>query len=219
LRVRFQSCRAFYTPAGSRFARRHQWQWEKVMRILLGLIFLVAFEVPALAAGTQQVLHDRCIAAIVDSGQPADRKALKETTIPLAESGFLFQFADPDGGTFSCQICDDGNPAVTACGSIGLQLSFRPKDGELKQLPAELDRKCTYFLQKEIKPRSDQRFIVHDIVKRIQVTAEHTDTRWVYQMQLDGNPYRCVIRKSDGTFRVEKQNGNDWKPLAAGSLF
>jgi hypothetical protein len=189
------------------------------MRIVFVLLLLSMLQAPALAAGTQQVLHDRCVAAIAGSGQPADLKALKETTIPLAESGFLFQFADAGGGTFSCQICDDGNPAVTACGSIGLQLSFRLKDGELKQLPAELDRKCTYFLQKEIKPRSDQRMIVHDIVKRIQVSTEHTDTRWVYQMQLDGNPYRCVIRKSDGTFRVEKQTGSDWKPLAAGSLF
>lgn len=184
---------------------------------LTGLLLLNGFAFAA--GGTQGALHDRCVAAIGASGLPADVKALHETAIPLAESGFLFQFADAAGATFSCQICDDGNPANHACGSIGLELSWRPKDGEMKRLPAELDRKCIYFLQKEVKPREEALFIDHAIVKRIDVSADHTDTRWVYKMELDGNPFRCVIRKSDGNFRVERQTGDDWRPIAAGVLF
>ena len=116
-------------------------------------------------------------------------------------------------------ICDDGNPANHSCGSIGLELTWRPKEGELKRLPAELDRKCAYFLQKEMKPHEEALLIDHAIVKRIQVKADHTETRWVYKMELDGNAFRCVIRKSDGNFRVERQNGDDWRPIAAGVLF
>jgi hypothetical protein len=189
------------------------------MRLLPALFLLVMLPNAHAAGGAQAALHQRCVAAIAASGEPANMKALKETTIPMGESGFLFQFAAADGGTFTCQICDDGNPAVHACGSIGLELSFRPKDGEMKKLPAELDKKCTYFLQKEMKPRASSEFIDHAIVSRIHVTPDHSDKSWVYQMELDGNPYRCVIRKSDGNFRVDKQTGTDWRPIANGVLF
>jgi hypothetical protein len=190
------------------------------MRITLAFLFLLALHATTALAATKAALHDRCTAAIAASGQPASIKALKQTmAVSLGESGFLFQFTDKDGGAFSCQVCDDGNPAVHACGSIGLELSYRPKAGEMQRLPAELDKKCTYFLQKETKSRASGEFIDHDIVKRIHVTPDHTDTRWVYQMELDGNPYRCVIRKSDGSFRVEKQTGGDWRPIANGVFF
>jgi hypothetical protein len=189
------------------------------MRYVLASICLFALCCASAAAATQAALHDRCVAAIAASGRPADMKALKQTAIPMGESGFIFQFAGADGGTFSCQVCDDGNPAVHACGSIGLELSWRPKDGEMQRLPAELDKKCTYFLQKEIKPRSDTRFVDHAMVQRIHLTADHSDKSWVYNMELDGNPYRCVIRKSDGNFRVDKQAGGDWRPIANGVLF
>jgi hypothetical protein len=191
---------------------------ESPMRLLLALFLLVILPGAHAAGGAQAALHQRCVAAIAASGQPANMKALKETTIPMGESGFLFQFAAADG-TFTCQICDDGNPAVHACGSIGLELSFRPKDGELQKLPAELDKKCTYFLQKEMKPRGEALFIDHAIVQRIHVTPDHSDKSWVYQMELDGNPYRCVIRKSDGNFRLESKKSDDWRPIAGGVLF
>jgi len=190
------------------------------MRLLLTLIFLLPLTATAYAAGnTQSALQQRCVAAITASGQPANIKALKQTTIPMGESGFLFQFTAADGAAFTCQICDDANPANHACGSIGLELSYRPKDGEMQKLPAELDKKCTYFLQKEIKPRSDPQFIDHAIAQRIHVTSDHSDKSWVYQMELDGNPYRCVIRKSDGNFRLESKKGDDWRPIAGGVLF
>jgi hypothetical protein len=190
------------------------------MRILFALISLFALHTAIAAGSSQAALHDRCVTAIAASGQPANTKALKETTIPMGESGFLFQFADRDGGTFTCQICDDGNPAVHACGSIGLELSYRPKDGEMKKLPAELDKKCTYFLQKELRSPASTPFIDHAMVKKIHVTEDgSTDSRWVYKMDYDNGAYRCVVRKSDGSFRVEVQAGNDWKVLANGVLF
>ena len=190
------------------------------MRLLLILIFLAPLSAAHAAGSTQAALQQRCTAAIAESGQSANMKTLKQTmTVPTGESGFLFQFTAADGGTFTCQICDDGNPANHACGSIGLELSYRPKDGEMQKLPAELDKKCTYFLQKEIKPRSDTRFIDHAMAARIHVTPDHSDKSWVYQMELDGNPYRCVIRKSDGNFRVEGKKGDEWRPIAGGILF
>jgi hypothetical protein len=190
------------------------------MRIFAALTLLLAFPVCGLAAGaTQATLHDRCIAAIASSGKPADTKALHETAIPMGESGVLFQFEDTAAGTFSCQVCDDDNPDNQTCATVGLRLTFRPKDGELKDLPAELDKKCAYFLQKESKPPAQGMTIDHAMIKRIQTTPDHTDTRWVYKMELDGKQSRCVIRKSDGDFRVERQQGDSWRPIAAGVMF
>ena len=57
------------------------------------------------------------------------------------------------------------------------------------------------------------------MVQRIQITPDHTDSRWVYQMKLDDGQFRCVIRKSDCSFRVERQEGDDWRPIAAGVMF
>jgi hypothetical protein len=196
---------------------------EKFMRtliVLLTLMFALHVHIGA-AASLQNTLHERCVTAIGASGQAADMKALKGSTIPLGEEGFLFQFSDAAGGTFSCQACDDINPAAVGCASLGVELSYRPKDGEMKRLPAEIDRKCTFYLQKEIALRSggSNPFINHDVVKRIHISADNSDTRWVYNMELDGNAYRCVVRRNDGSFRVEKQTGADWRPIAAGSMF
>ncbi|MBL8272347.1 MAG: hypothetical protein JNJ74_00965, partial [Xanthomonadales bacterium] len=74
-------------------------------------------------------------------------------------------------------------------------------------------------LQKEVKPRSDTRTIDHAMAARIQSTLTQTDARTVYAMQLDGGSYRCVIRRSDGSFRVERQEGEEWRPIAAGLFY
>lgn len=184
---------------------------------MLAAMVGVASPDPAGAAG-QTTLRDRCTAAIDASGQAPPSKGLKETAIPLGDQGFLFQFTAADGGVYSCQVCDDDNPAKP-CGSMGLALSFRPRDGELDHLPAELERKCRGALQKEVKPRSDARYIDHAMAARIQSTLTQTDTRTVYAMQLDGGSYRCVIRTSDGSFRVERQQGEEWRPIAAGLFY
>ncbi len=168
------------------------------------------------ASSVKQILRDRCFAAIEASEVPAKRNTLKESSLELGEGRYMFEFHKPDGGSFFCQICDETNRSLD-CGTLGLRLTHRPAGGESKDLPAELDRKCAYFLQKEIT--SPRREIDHELVQRIRITPDHTDTRWVYQMSLDGGEFRCVIRKSDGSFRVERQEGDDWRPMAAGTMF
>ncbi len=190
---------------------RYRFAWLSVA--LIG----AAASGPTHAAG-QAALRDRCTAAIDASGNAPPSKGLEETAIPLGDQGVLFQFTAADGGVYSCQVCDDDNPAMP-CGSMGLELSFRPRDGELEQLPAELERKCRGALQKEVKPRSDTRYIDHAMAARIQTTLTQTDARTVYAMQLDGGSYRCVIRRSDGSFRVERQEGEEWRPIAAGLFY
>jgi hypothetical protein len=189
------------------------------MRAII-IVLLLSLNASIACAAGQAALHNRCTVAIGESGQGADVKALKQTmSVPLGDSGFLFQFTDKAGGVFSCQVCDDDNPALHSCGSMGLDLSYRPKDGEMQRLPAELDRKCTFYLQKEKKSRKSSEFIDHAIAKRIHLVPEHTDSRWVFNMELDGAPYRCVIRKSDGSFKVDEKRGDEWRPIANGILF
>ena len=167
----------------------------------------------ATAANDRGALDKRCRVAMGENGAAT---GLKETmAVAMGNSGWMFQYGTPDGGTWSCQACDDDDPAAE-CGSKGLMLSLRPATGESKQVPAELDRKCVYMLQKEVKPRSDERFIAHEIAARVKVSPRHNDTRYVYDMSLDDGSYRCVIRKSDGSFRVERQEGEEWRPIAAG---
>ena len=75
------------------------------------------------------------------------------------------------------------------------------------------------FSAKGIIRKQKRNGVNHDLVKRITINPAHTDTRWVYKMGLDGEEFQCVIRKSDGSFRVERKQGEDWRPLAAGTLF
>lgn len=165
----------------------------------------------AAAAATKEQLHERCLAAI-ESNDVA-RASVKETLgVQMGEAGWMWQFTAADGGVYSCQVCDDGNPAAP-CLSMGLRLAYRPKDGELQEMPAELDRKCVSAVQKEAKPRSDDRFIAHEIAARVSTTPAHTDKNWVYNVSLDGAAYRCVIRKLDGNFRSERQEGEEWRPF------
>jgi len=115
------------------------------------------------AANDRGALNKRCLTAISASGTPA--AGLKETMgVAMGGSGWLFQFGAPDGATWSCQVCDDDDPAAE-CGSKGLMLTLKPASGDPRQVPAELDRKCVFMLQKEVKPRSDGRFIAHEIVR------------------------------------------------------
>jgi len=184
--------------------------------------YFLAFLVMVLGAGAVQAegkaaLRDRCLKAIAGSGQAADASKFTETATSLGDSGFLFQFASAEGNFF-CQICDDSNPELD-CGTLGLMLTFRGKEGEARQLPAELDRKCLFHLQREVGDRSGRLTVRHDLVERTKVTPAHTDARWVYNMSLDDQQFRCVVRKSDGSFRVEQQQGAEWRALAAGILF
>ena len=168
------------------------------------------------AATGKAAMRQRCLAAVAASGHPAAPKPTGENAYDAGPGNYLFEFKQPDG-SFFCQVCDDNDENAT-CASLGLELSFRPAQGEQEQLPAELDRKCLYFLQKELGPRGSLT-INKSLVERVKVTPTHTDQRFVYMMNLSMDEYRCVIRKSDGNFLLEKHNGADWKPIAAGLMF
>lgn len=185
-------------------------------RFLLA-VFLSLVGIAAAHAEGKTALRDRCLKAIAASGQAADASKFTESATPIGDSAFLFQFVSANGNFF-CQVCDDSNPKLD-CGSMGLILNFRGQDGKTRQLPAELEKKCLFYLQKEVSGRGGISNIRHDLVERTKVTPAHTDARWVYQMALDQEQYRCVVRKSDGNFRVEQQQGEDWRALAAGILY
>ena len=177
----------------------------------------VAEPKPRTATGGKAAMRARCLAAVAESGKPSAAKPAAENAYDAGPGNYLFEFKQPEGGSFFCQICDD---SATECLNLGLELSFRPAQGEQERLPAELDRKCVYFLQKEVtKKHRGTMKIDQEIVDRVQVTATHTDARFVYRMALDKAEYRCVIRKSDGNFLVERQQGSEWRPIAAGLMF
>src|SRR5688572_26140151 len=94
------------------------------------------------AAASPESLDTRCRAAIAHEDVAVPRVGLKQTlSVATSPHAHLFQYTAADGGIFSCQLCDDHNPAA-ACPSLGIDLSYRPSAGELRRLPAELDRKC-----------------------------------------------------------------------------
>jgi hypothetical protein len=182
------------------------------------LIVILLF-LPMLAfSAVKNVLHDRCVAAIDASGMNVKAKDLKESVMDLPGGRYMFEYKDAEGGSYFCDICDDHNPAVQ-CGTLGLRLVYRPKEGAAKDLPAELDKKCMYYLQKELSETKSALDVNHDLVKRISITPSHSDKRWVYKMGLDGEEFQCVIRKSDGNFRVERKQGDEWRPIATGILY
>ena len=164
----------------------------------------------------KQALRARCLAAIA-ANDPAVKPSTLKETIGMESGGghYLFELKQADGARFVCQVCDESNPSVD-CGMLGLRLAHQPAGGETRDLPAELDRKCAYFLQKEVtrSPAVNQA-----VVRRIRITPDHTDRSWLYLMVLDEKDYRCVVRKSDGNFRVEAKTGETWRPIATGILF
>jgi hypothetical protein len=189
----------------------------RAMYRLIATGLLLAATLPVAATNDREPLGKRCLASIAENGTPA--AGLTETMgVAMGGSGWLFQYADPNGATWSCQVCDDTDPAAE-CGSMGLMLTLKPASGEPHQVPAELERKCVFYLSREIKPRDDDRFIAHEIAARVKATPHHTDTRYAWDLSLDDKAYRCVIRKSDASFRVEQQDGAEWKPIAAGVLW
>lgn len=165
--------------------------------------------VVAAVAATKEQLHERCLVAI--ELNDVARASVKQTLeAGMGSAGWTWQFTDAGGGVYSCQVCDDANPAAT-CLKMGLRLAYRPKDGELKEMPAELDRQCVSAVQKEMKPRGDNRFIAHEIAARVTTTPAHTDRNWVFDASLDGESFRCVIRKYDGNFRTERMVDGEWR--------
>ncbi len=187
--------------------------------LALGIIILApgaADAQQAEASSVKHALRERCLAAIAANDPSAKPSTLKETIgMESGDGQYLFELKQADGARFVCQVCDEANPNVD-CGMLGLRLAYQPAGGETRDLPAELDRKCAYFLQKEVT-RSPA--INREVIQRIRITPDHTDKSWLYTMNLDEKAYRCVVRKSDGNFRVEVKNGDTWRPIATGILF
>jgi hypothetical protein len=168
------------------------------------------------SSSVRQVVRERCLAAIAANDASVKPSSLKETIDMEAGAGhYLFEWKQADGARFVCQVCDEANPDIE-CGTLGLRLGYQPAGGETRDLPAELDRKCAYFLQKEVTRSAA---INRAVVQRIRITPDHTDRSWLYMMNLDEKDYRCVVRKSDGNFRVEAKTGDTWRPIATGVLF
>lgn len=172
---------------------------------------------PALAGPA--ALRDRCLAAIESGGTGATKASVTETmSVATGEHSHLYQFTAKDGGVYSCQLCDDRNPEAD-CMTVGIDLAYRPAAGELRRLPAELDRKCAHDVVRELGTPEQRMQVRHDVLARIETTERHTAQRRVYDMKLDGTDYRCVIRESDGSYRVERRDGDEWRALGAGTYW
>jgi hypothetical protein len=190
-----------------------------LVAVAFGIIMLApgaANAQKAEASSVKQALRERCLAAIA-ANDPSAKPSTLDETIGMDSGGghYLFELKQANGARFVCQVCDEANRNVD-CGMLGLRLAYQPAGGETRDLPAELDRKCAYFLQKEVT-RSPA--INRAVIQRIRITPDHTDKSWLYMMNLDEKEYRCVVRKSDGNFRVEAKNGDTWRPIATGILF
>lgn len=190
-----------------------------LVTLAFGMILLAPGPTNAQNQETSSVRHalrERCLAAIAANDPSAKLSTLKETIAMDSGGGhYLFELKQADGARFVCQVCDEANPTVD-CGMTGLRLAYQPAGGETRDVPAELDRKCAYFLQKEVT-RSPA--VNRAVIQRIRIVPDHTDKSWLYMMNLDEKEYRCVVRRSDGNFRVEARNGDTWRPIATGILF
>lgn len=168
-------------------------------------------------AQVRDVLVARCRKAAGESGRTTDAEKLKTAVTPLSASRILVKLTDAQG-EFTCQVCDDTDPSVN-CGTMGLQLSHKDTSGESITLPAELSRKCVYSLQKEISTAKDGSFIDHGLVARIKTRELSNDKRYVFEHEVDGETYRCVIRKSDLNYTLEHRVGADkWRGLVGGIM-
>jgi len=169
------------------------------------------------AATVRGALEQRCDAAITASGHAQSAAVLKKKTTPLSASRILVEAGNADG-TFQCQVCDEDDAAVN-CGTMGLMLSYRSAAGDSVHLPAELERKCVYHVQKEAMADDAGVFIDHEIVRRIHTRAIPSEKRHVFEHELDGRTFRCVVRKSDLSFALEYDDGSgQWHGLVAGIL-
>ena len=170
-------------------------------------------------AATQDLqarLDQRCQKAVAGSGQASTPAQWKRQAHAMGAYGYLFTYDQADG-QFTCQVCDELAPG-SSCSSMGTMLSFKPTEGSAQTLLSELDLKCVDSLQRRIKDADEKQFIDAELVKRIVVTPMHTDTRWAYRLMLDDEEFRCVIRRSDASYLLERKRGNDWQGVSAGRM-
>jgi hypothetical protein len=172
----------------------------------------------AATEAVKKALGERCLRAIAESSPASSPAPRPGKATQLSASRYLFEYTDAAGGTYSCQACDEADRKVN-CAMLGVLLTHAPKGESPQSLPAEFDRKCVFYLQHELMEGDSGVFIDHALVERIRVSPAHTEGRWAYQMVLDGQEYRCVIRKSDWSFRLEGRAGAEWRGLTAGRMF
>jgi hypothetical protein len=193
------------------------WKRPATAAQLAALSSSVSADEKAAASGTRERLQARCSAAVAASGQGADPARLQRKVTPLSASRILVELSDASG-SFVCQVCDEMDPKVQ-CGTMGVMLSFRGADGSQLSLPAEIRQKCEYHLQKEVMPGDAGVFIDQAIVRRIQTREVPNDKRYVYEHELDGASYRCVVRKSDLSFSLERRlPDGQWRGLVGGIM-
>lgn len=193
------------------------WQRPATAAQLAGVQSSVSAEEKATAAGTQKRLEARCAAAVAASGQGADPATLTRKVTPLSASRILVELSDAKG-SYVCQVCDEMDPKVQ-CGTMGVMLSFRGADGSNVNLPAEIQQKCEYYLQKEMMDGDSGVFIDQAIVRRIRTREVPNDKRYVYEHELDGDSYRCVVRKSDLSFSLEHREADGtWRGMVGGIM-
>lgn len=172
--------------------------------------------VQAAAADVQGRLDQRCTKAIQTSGRPSQPALWKRQSYAMGAYGYVFMYEQPDG-EFVCQACDE-DANGSDCPVLGVRLSFGPPGGYHADVPAELDRKCLDALQSSLRPRGAHKGVNFDLVRRVQVSPQHTDARWVYALQVDGAEYRCVIRRQDMSYAVDRKAGVEWKSVALGTM-
>ncbi len=161
-------------------------------------------------------LENRCLLAVEKSGTSENISEFKMTSQLLSASRYLVSLENQNN-SYTCQVCDDTDPNVN-CGTMGLMLSYNDKEGNQISLPAELDRKCEFYLQKSVSRLSNS-FIDHGLVKRIKTHEILNDKRYVYTHELGGHSYRCVIRKKDMSFKLERAiSDGQWQGVSAGVM-
>lgn len=193
------------------------WKRPATAAQLAGVQTSVSPKEEATAAGTQERLEARCASAVAASGQGADPAKLVRKITPLSASHILVELSDAKG-SFICQVCDEMDPKVQ-CGTMGMMLSFRGADGTHLHLPAEIQQKCEYHLQKEMMSGNAGMFIDQATVRRIRTREVPNDKRYVYEHELDGASYRCVVRRSDLSFSLERRAADGtWRGMVGGIM-
>lgn len=173
----------------------------------------------------QANLAARCDAAIESAefdGKPAlTVSSYKRAATKLMEGEYLFEYKQSQKQQYTCRVCADNDEGLNCGFMMGALVEFTAPDAGALPVPAELDRKCVGALQKELQGRQSQQFVDHALVKRIAVLPIHTAKSYVYQLTVAPTQdlYRCVVRKKDLTYQVDRVDGDGhFSGMAAGVM-
>lgn len=193
------------------------WERPAPAALLASLASTITADEKAALAGRRGRVEARCDAAVLASGHGGDPARLRRKVTQLSAGRFMVELGS-DAGTYICTGCDEMDPKLQ-CGSMGVRLSFQGSDGQRVELPAELRRKCEYSLQHAVKSPTSRTFIDQELVRRIRTREVPNDKRYVFEHQLDGVDYRCVVRKSDLNYTLDERRADgSWRGISTGSL-